>query len=67
MPGQVSVPIRDRDMTQAVDPSVGEVVEPGTSAISFNRRLIGGVLWIQDHWIDTESTAKAKSESRKIL
>ncbi|MGH7774099.1 MAG: universal stress protein [Candidatus Binatia bacterium] len=67
MSGQILVPLKRHDRIEEMIPYLEKVAQPGMRVAFLIPYPIEAWLWLQDHWVTTESTRKAASAGRKIM
>jgi hypothetical protein len=67
MAGQILVPLKRHDRIEEILPYLEKIAQPGMRVVFLVPYPIEAWLWLQDHWVSTESTREAMSAGRKIM
>src|SRR4051794_25842098 len=60
------VPVKSRDRIEEIVPVLEKIAAPGTKVTFVFSYPIDTWAWLSDHWVATESTAKAVAQGKKI-
>jgi hypothetical protein len=67
MAGQILVSLRSEDRIEDIMPYITEVAKAGMSVIFLIRYPVTPWVWLQDHWVTTESSRIAMWAGREII
>ena len=67
MPGQILVALKRNDRLERIIPYIERVAQPGMRVVCLMPYPVEARLWVQDHWVVTESPLEALLMGRKIV